>query len=160
MSIKNSVVYSDISLEDLAEIAAKLANFVRKGDVILLEGGLGAGKTAFARLFLRHLAEDAELAVPSPTFTLVQQYDTPKGEVWHFDLYRLEDPLEVEETGWNEALTHGISLIEWPDRLGAYLPEDYLTLCLTFSARDEDLRNLHVTAHGAYQKRMLTDWKK
>jgi len=159
MSIKNGTVYTDLSQEALREIAAALADFVQRGDVVLLEGDLGAGKTEFARIFLRHLTNDAELAVPSPTFTLVQQYDTPKGEVWHFDLYRLEDPLEVEEIGWNEALTDGISLIEWPDRLGPYLPADYLVLRLDFSGNGEDLRNVIVTPHGLYQKRMVNSWK-
>lgn len=159
MSIKNGFVYTDLSLKALEGIAAALADFAQTGDVILLEGDLGAGKTEFTRIFLRHLVNNTELAVPSPTFTLVQQYDTPKGEVWHFDLYRLEDPLEVEEIGWNEALTRGISLIEWPDRLGPYLPGDYLRFRLDFSDKGENLRNVTVTPHGAYQKRMASNWK-
>ncbi|TNE32649.1 MAG: tRNA (adenosine(37)-N6)-threonylcarbamoyltransferase complex ATPase subunit type 1 TsaE [Alphaproteobacteria bacterium] len=159
MSIKNGLVYTDLSREALGKIAAKLADFVRMGDVVLLEGNLGAGKTEFTRIFLRHLTGKNDLSVPSPTFTLVQQYDTPKGEVWHFDLYRLEDPLEIEEIGWTEALTHGISLIEWPDRLGPYLPEDYLRLKLDFSEKGEDLRNISITPHGTYQTRAATDWK-
>lgn len=160
MSIKNRLIYTGLSLKSLEGIAAKLADFVQTGDVILLEGDLGAGKTEFARIFLRILTGDAELAVPSPSFTLVQQYDTPKGEVWHFDLYRLDNPLEVEEIGWNEALTRGISLIEWPDRLGYYLPADYLTLRMDFSDKGEDWRNVTVTPHGRHQERMVTNWKK
>ncbi len=159
MSIKNGAIYTDLSLDALGGIAAALADFVQKGDVILLEGNLGVGKTEFARIFLRHLTGNDGLAVPSPTFTLVQQYDTPKGEVWHFDLYRLEDPLEVEEIGWNEALTHGISLIEWPDRLGPYLPEDYLCLRLDFSDKGEALRDISVTPCGVYKDRLATNWK-
>jgi len=159
MSIKNSHIYTDFSLMDMDGIAAALGDFVQQGDVILLEGDLGAGKTEFARIFLRHLAGDDDLAVPSPTFTLVQQYDTPKGEVWHFDLYRLEDSLEVEEIGWNEALTRGISLIEWPDRLGPYLPADRLCLRFDFSDKGEDFRNVSVTPYGTYQARMATHWK-
>ena len=160
MSIKNGTVYPDLTVKELEKIAAALAGFVRKGDVILLEGDLGSGKTEFTRIFLRHLTRNAELAVPSPTFTLVQQYDTQRGEVWHFDLYRLENPLEVEEIGWNEALTRGISLIEWPDRLGYYLPADYLTLRLDFSDKGADWRNVTVTPHGIYPERMVNNWKK
>ena len=66
---------------------------------------------------------DPNLIVPSPTFTLVETYDTPLGPYWHFDLYRLETPEQVYELGWEEALAEGVVLVEWPERLGALLPE-------------------------------------
>ena len=84
---------------------------------------LGAGKTTLARAILRAAAEDARLIVPSPTFTLVEVYDTPRGSFWHFDLYRLGTPEQVFELGWEEALAEGISIIEWPERLGPLLPK-------------------------------------
>jgi tRNA threonylcarbamoyladenosine biosynthesis protein TsaE len=109
-------------------LAARVAALARAGDVILLEGGLGSGKTSFARGFLRALGIDEE--VPSPTFTLVQAYDTRKGPVWHFDLYRLRQPQEALELGFEEAHAEAILLVEWPERLGPLRPADALTLRL------------------------------
>ena len=105
------------------QLGATLAARLRIGDVVGLKGELGAGKTTLARAILRAAAEDARLIVPSPTFTLVEVYDTPRGSFWHFDLYRLETPEQVFELGWEEALAEGISLIEWPERLGPLLPK-------------------------------------
>jgi tRNA threonylcarbamoyladenosine biosynthesis protein TsaE len=104
------------------QLGATLAARLRIGDIVGLKGELGAGKTTLARAILRAAAEDARLIVPSPTFTLVEVYDTPRGSFWHFDLYRLETPEQVFELGWEEALAEGISIIEWPERLGALLP--------------------------------------
>lgn len=148
INMKNIYIYENQTLADLQHIAENLAGIVQKGDVVLLEGDLGAGKTAFARVFLRHLAQNPELEVPSPTFTLVQQYETPKGEVWHFDLYRLEDADEMLEIGWDEALTSAVSLIEWPERLGAYMPDNFLKIQFKFSSQDADLRDIFVYSGG------------
>src|SRR5471030_3213873 len=95
-----------------AALAAALARRARPGDVITLGGPLGAGKTRFARGFITALGVADE--VPSPTFTLVQTYETASGMVWHFDLYWLTGPDEVRELGLEEALIDGIVLIEWP----------------------------------------------
>ncbi len=120
------------ALPDLAateRLAAALAALVRPGDAILLFGDLGAGKTAFARAFLRVLTGDPALDVPSPTFTLVQAYDTPKGPVHHYDLWRLSDHGAMTELGWDDAVDD-IVLVEWPDRLGPLTPAHALTLTL------------------------------
>ena len=103
-------------------LGAVLASRLRPRDVVALQGGLGVGKTTLARAILRAAAGDPGLIVPSPTFTLVEVYDTWRGAFWHFDLYRLETPEQVIELGWEEALAEGISIIEWPERLGALLP--------------------------------------
>ena len=117
-----------------AYLAASLAGLAGAGDIIALHGDLGAGKTTFARGFITALLGAEE--VPSPTFSLVQTYvaenDPNVTPVWHFDLYRLEAPAEAFELGIDEAFDQGISLIEWPERLGPYLPKDHLQLALGF----------------------------
>jgi len=128
-----------IALPDLAAteaLAAALARVARTGDALLLEGPLGAGKSAFARAFLRAAAGDAALDVPSPTFTLVQEYETRLGVIHHFDLWRLDGPAGLEELGWEEA-RDGIVLVEWPDRLGDLRPDGALTLTFAPGATEE-----------------------
>ena len=111
-------------------LGAALAGRLRPRDVVALQGGLGVGKTTLARAILRAASGDPALIVPSPTFTLVEIYDTPMGVFWHFDLYRLEQPEQVFELGWEEARADGVALIEWAERLGALLPRDRLTVTL------------------------------
>ena len=98
-----------------AELGASLAAELRPGDIVVLEGDLGAGKTALARAIIRSLAGDPALEVPSPTFALVQPYDTPRGPVLHADLYRLGDPREVDELGLLDN-ADAIVLVEWAAR--------------------------------------------
>ncbi len=109
-------------------LAAAIAALARPGDAILIEGGLGSGKTTLARGVLRALGVAEE--VPSPTFTLVQAYESAKGPVWHVDLYRLTRPEEALELGLEEARAETILLIEWPERLGPLRPADALTVSL------------------------------
>ena len=110
-------------------LAADLARRSRQGDVIGLSGPLGSGKTTFARAFIAARIGAGE--VPSPTFTLVEVYQSLTGAaVWHFDLYRLEKPEDAYELGIEDAFADGISLIEWPERLGALLPLDHLGVTL------------------------------
>jgi len=121
-----------LSLPDEAAthaLAARAARLARPGDAILLDGPLGAGKSAFARAFLRAAAGNPALEVPSPTFTLVQSYELPGGMAHHMDLYRLEGPDALPELGWEEA-REGIVLVEWPERLGPHAPRDALRISL------------------------------
>ncbi|MTJ84156.1 MAG: tRNA (adenosine(37)-N6)-threonylcarbamoyltransferase complex ATPase subunit type 1 TsaE [Telmatospirillum sp.] len=130
------------------------ARRARPGDVFALEGDLGTGKTALARAFVRALAGPDE-DVPSPTFTLVQLYDADPGTIWHFDLYRLEKPEDALELGVEDAFAEGISLIEWPDRLGPWLPRDRLTVAL--SAGDADgSRHAVLTGGPDWARRLQT----
>lgn len=112
-------------------LAALIADRCASGDCLALTGGLGAGKSTFARAFLRHLAQDPQMEVPSPSFALVQPYETPKGGVHHYDLWRLDGPEALYELAWDEAC-EGIMLVEWPERAGDLLPEG--ALHLTFSS--------------------------
>lgn len=107
-----------------------IAMALKAGDVLALSGDLGAGKTTLARSLIRALAGDPRLEVPSPTFTLVQAYDTPV-PVAHFDLYRLSTPDELEELGFDEARAAGIAILEWPEKAGDRLPDDRLVVELT-----------------------------
>lgn len=121
-----------IQLPDIAAtqaLAGRIASLARPGDAILLEGELGAGKTELARALIRAISDDPALEVPSPTFTLVQSYDVPGGQLHHFDLWRLSGPADLSELGWDEA-REGIVLVEWPDRLGDLRPSDALTVAL------------------------------
>jgi tRNA threonylcarbamoyladenosine biosynthesis protein TsaE len=123
-------------------LGAALAGRLRPRDVVALQGGLGVGKTTLARAILRAASGDPALIVPSPTFTLVEVYDTPMGVFWHFDLYRLEEPEQVFELGWEEARADGVALVEWAERLGALLPPERLmvTLALEGDGRRADLQ--------------------
>lgn len=118
------------TLADTQALAARLAPRLKAGDVIALHGGLGAGKTSFARALISALLGE-ETDVPSPTFTLVQTYEGPDFPIYHFDLYRLEDPSELDELGWEETYD-GLALIEWPGHAGARLPAWRLDLTLQF----------------------------
>ena len=111
-------------------LGAALAGRLRPGDMVALQGGMGAGKTTLARAVLRAASGDPALIVPSPTFTLVEVYDTPRGAYWHFDLYRLESPDQVLELGWEEARADGVALVEWAERLGPLMPAERLAVSL------------------------------
>jgi tRNA threonylcarbamoyl adenosine modification protein YjeE len=137
---------------DTARLAAALARVARPGDVIALHGDLGAGKTAFARAYVRTLV-GTDIDVPSPTFNLVLVYETDIAPVWHFDFYRLEDAEEVHELGIDDAFADGISLIEWPERAADALPGDYLTVDIR-AADGDSLRQIEVRGSGAWSERL------
>jgi tRNA threonylcarbamoyladenosine biosynthesis protein TsaE len=116
-------------------LATSVAALARPGDAILLDGPFGAGKTTFARAFLRAATADPTLEVPSPSFTLVQTYETALGPVHHFDLWRLDGPAALAELGWDDARAD-IVLVEWPQRLGDLRPADALTVDLELRPGD------------------------
>lgn len=120
-----------------SRLAARLADRARQGDVIALMGPLGSGKTSFARAFIDARCGSRQ-EVPSPTFTLVQVYAASAGPpIWHFDLFRLAAPEEAWELGIEDAFAEGISLIEWPERMGPLLPAERLEVALAFAAAPE-----------------------
>jgi tRNA threonylcarbamoyl adenosine modification protein YjeE len=120
-------------LDATGRLAARIAAGLRAGHTVALKGELGAGKTTLARAILRALGVTEH--VPSPTFTLVQSYETARGPVFHFDLYRIEEPRELEELGFDEAVDQGIVLVEWPERAEGRLPEDVLNVTLVLDTQ-------------------------
>jgi tRNA threonylcarbamoyl adenosine modification protein YjeE len=149
-----------IALEDLAATEAfgrRIAAELRPGDVVTLSGGLGAGKTALARAIVRALSGDPDLEVPSPTFTLMQDYDTAKGPVVHADFYRLSGAQELHELGWDEITDAGIAIVEWPERAAEGLKASRLDIGLDLAGRGE-ARVASLTASGAFAPR-LAQWR-
>ncbi len=141
------------SEKDTQALAASLANQARVGDIIYLKGTLGMGKSTFARAFIRHLADNPHLEVPSPTFTLVQSYTDISLPVWHFDLYRLNSPEEIEELGLDEALSTAVSLIEWPERLGIMTFSNTLVLALK-AGKTADEREVRLSGDASWGDRL------
>jgi tRNA threonylcarbamoyl adenosine modification protein YjeE len=146
------------NLDAMQQFATRVAKKLRRGDVLLLQGTLGAGKTALAQYIIRALASE-QIEVTSPTFTLLQTYpitlaDGPC-ELWHYDLYRIEHPLELQELGMEEAFEQGVSIVEWPERMGDALPPQAVTIALGFEAEGEG-RLATIDAKGDAQGRWST----
>lgn len=145
-----------LSLDEagLIRLASLIALDLRPGDLVALRGDLGAGKTTFARAAIRTLLEDDEAEVPSPTFSLVQSYDTARLAVAHCDLYRIEDESGVCELGLEEVLARGAVLIEWPERAQSLLGEDRLDVEIT-EADGGARRTVALAGHGAFGSRIV-----
>ena len=132
-----------------AHLMADLALLIGPGDVITLSGDLGAGKTAAARAMIRYLADDDAVEVPSPTFTLAQAYDLPPFPLLHADLYRIDDPAELEEIGLSPLPEGTVALIEWPERAAGALPEDRIDIALSHRpALGSNARAAEITGYG------------
>jgi len=138
MSRPNSLRLFLANAEDTAAAATRLADFVAAPCTLLFTGEIGAGKSHMARALMR-AAGVTDRDIPSPTFTLVQTYDSPLGAFWHCDLYRLSSVDEAEELGLFEAFESAICLVEWPDRLGSETPPDALWLELVAQDGGRDL---------------------
>src|SRR6476620_3819719 len=132
-----------------AHLMADLALLIGPGDVITLSGDLGAGKTAAARAMIRYLAGDDALEVPSPTFTLAQSYDLPSFSLLHADLYRINDPGELEEIGLAPIPDDIVALIEWPERAADAMPDDRIDIALSHRpALGSSARAAEITGYG------------
>ncbi len=132
-------------------LAAEIAHLVGADDLVTLSGDLGAGKTTFARSLIRYMAGDANLEVPSPTFTLMQVYETKDFPLVHVDLYRIESPDELNELGWDEAADGALIIVEWPERAGAVLPADRLNIAFYLdSGRSAGYRHVVLTGLGKF----------
>lgn len=133
------MIYDLPDLQATEALAKQIASRLQAGDALLLSGPLGAGKTAFSRALLRSVCGDAEMEVPSPSFTLVQIYESPKFLLYHYDLWRLEGADDLIELGWDEA-REGVVIVEWPERLGDLTPLDALTI--QFSLKNDENRQV------------------
>ncbi|MBV8927096.1 MAG: tRNA (adenosine(37)-N6)-threonylcarbamoyltransferase complex ATPase subunit type 1 TsaE [Bradyrhizobium sp.] len=132
-----------------AYLMADLALLTGPGDVITLSGDLGAGKTAAARAMIRYLADDEALEVPSPTFTLAQDYELPSFPVLHADLYRIGEASELEELGLSPLPEGSLALIEWPGRAGNTLPPDRIDIAFNHRpALGSNARAAEITGYG------------
>ena len=132
-----------------ARLMADLALLIGPGDIITLSGDLGAGKSAAARAMIRYLADDEALEVPSPTFTLAQTYELPAFPVIHADLYRINDPAELEEIGLSPLPAGTLALIEWPARAASALPPDRIDIALSHRPGfDADARTVIISGYG------------
>ncbi|MEE4189261.1 MAG: tRNA (adenosine(37)-N6)-threonylcarbamoyltransferase complex ATPase subunit type 1 TsaE [Roseobacter sp.] len=139
-----------------AHCAIALGASLRSGDTLLLEGDVGAGKTHFARHLIQSLLETPE-DVPSPTFTLVQTYETTAGPLWHSDLYRIGSTFEIDELGLPDAFDSAICIVEWPDRLGDLAPTDALRLHFE-QGPSEDARRLTATWTADRWSQVIDTW--
>lgn len=146
------LTFNSMSLTDFRALAGRLASLLECGDAILLKGPLGVGKTTFTRDLIRHMVGE-NIVVPSPSFTLVQSYDTPKGELLHVDLYRLNSPGEVEELGLIDQWDKVMLVVEWPEWIEPYCPENYLECKLEMTDNDNE-RSISLIGHGDWIKRL------
>ena len=143
------------TLDQTKSLAEAFAPLLRQGDVIALYGTLGVGKTAFTRFVVQALCGQNE-EVPSPTFTLLQTYDTDNFTIFHFDLYRLKKPDEVLELGIEDAFYDGVSLVEWPERMGGYLPTKKV-LKINISV-ENDIHHFIFLSENQTWKERLSQW--
>ena len=142
--------------EKTVDVASRLSTCLKQGDVLLLQGGLGAGKTHFARAVIQARMAKSGLVeeVPSPTYTIVQTYEDENCEIWHADLYRLSGSAEIDELGLLDAFESSISLIEWPDRLDGLAPVGALTCEFEFT-ENGDSRTLAFRGDSARWSKVI-----
>jgi tRNA threonylcarbamoyl adenosine modification protein YjeE len=132
-----------------------VASALEPGDVLTLSGDLGAGKTTFVRAMIRHLAGDETIEVPSPTFTLMQQYELPRFPLAHADLYRVTGSAELAELGFDDLPEGAVVVVEWPDRAAGFLPADRIDVALTLAPKlKPEFRHARVTGYGTFAKRV------
>ena len=126
--------------------ATNLANILKNGDVLVLSGELGAGKTKFVEGILNHFGMQEEIS--SPTFTIVNEYKNDKINIFHFDLYRLSDIYEFENIGGEEYFEKGICIFEWGELIEDILPDDYIKISFDKDEEDENIRKLNIEVFG------------
>ena len=140
------------NIEKTQKFAREIAKTLKKNDLLFINGDLGAGKSVFCREIIRFLSKNDELDVPSPTFTLVQTYETENFPISHYDLYRLEDPDDLYELAWEDALADGLTLVEWPEKLGHLKPVNRSTINIYIEMVEgaPEARKITTTHSGTY----------
>ena len=147
--------------DEMVSFAGRMSSILTGGGLVFLEGTLGAGKTTLSRGLIQALGHTGP--VKSPTYTLVEEYDLPEGRVCHFDLYRLEKSEDAFELGIEELFIDGVSLIEWPDRLGSLLPMDRLNLIFSYSTHlsgTTTTRQIKINGPRSWQSRINNAFQK
>jgi len=155
--VNKPMKYISKSEKDTARLAARLAPLLRSGDVVCLQGDLGAGKSVLARALIRHLCDDQTMDVPSPTFTLVQSYEGLRAPIAHFDLYRIAQPDDIYELGWDDAISDSITIIEWPERLESLAPVNRLTLGFAIEDDQSKIRAITIRPEGTWAERDIKE---
>ncbi len=136
-------------------VGARLASVLQPGDVLAISGPLGAGKSHLCRAVIRHLLSDPDAAVPSPSYTLVNVYETHAGPVWHADLYRINDPEELAELGLDDT-SRTILLVEWPER---WKTPPRRRANLTICVQPDDSRIIDLSLTGQGWNRLHAVWE-
>jgi len=159
-SLPNSNKVSQLAIlvnneDETLEFARKLAPILKQGDIVTLSGDLGAGKTSFARALIRSITKYPLLEVPSPSFTLMQNYDGPEFPIVHADLYRIQDPEELIELGFDDAINGTLSIIEWPERAPHFFKNNYLNINFeVLTGIHRDGRKLSLTGTDLFSARI------
>lgn len=126
-----------ITLQDTQNIAEILAQNIQENNIITLSGDLGAGKTSFAKYFIHYLTQDVIDDIISPTFTLLQTYESAKGTIHHYDLYRLNNEEELYELGFEESIMNNICIIEWPEIASSFLPDTVIDIHIKLDYKNQ-----------------------
>ncbi len=143
--MKSYTLISHNSIETM-EFASRLASKLHIGDIVILSGELGSGKTKFTEGFLKYWSLDKEIS--SPTFNIVNEYKTDNVKIYHFDVYRLEDVSEFYSIGGEEYFSSGICIIEWGELIKEALPNDYIEISFSKDLSDENIRYLNIKTFG------------
>lgn len=137
------------------EFAYNLAKYLKKGNIIVLSGDLGSGKTKFTQGILKYFGLENEIS--SPTFTIVNEYNTNSTNIYHFDVYRLSDSDEFYAIGGEEYFNNGICIIEWGEIIEDILPDDYIKISFSKDNNNENYRNLKIEAFGENSKLIISN---
>lgn len=152
--------WTSLSEAATQQMGGSLAEFLRKGSVVILGGDLGAGKTVFARGIIYGMGLD-DPYVTSPTFTLMNTYTEGRLPVYHFDLYRLTSAEELSSSGVEEFLVgDGVALVEWADRGGALIPHDHITIHIDYIPHHNDSRLVTVGSNGPISLEICHDFRR
>ena len=149
--------YISNSENDTKKLAKLFAQILKKGDILILSGELGSGKTKFTEGFLSYFNLENEIS--SPTFTIVNEYKKDDINIYHFDVYRLEDSSEFYEIGGEEYFDNGICIIEWGELIRDALPKDYIEIDFSRSEENENSRILNVLSVGKKYDKLINELK-